>query len=156
LGDLLTLGSTAFWAFYITLMDLFNKGKNDFSITVQLVFLQFLFICIVSSITFFIFDYSNFFLKIDSKLISAVAYNGIIASFIVTMIHTGYQKFTTPVKASLIFSLEPVIASIASIYIFNINFKIIEMIGGLIMITGVLTSELGPFFFKKKVTLETN
>lgn len=148
LGDILTLFSTLFWAFYVTLMDKFTKNRTDFSFTVQVVFLQFLFICIVSVITFFIFDYGNFFLEINNKLIYAIAYNGIVASFFVTFIHTAYQKYTTPVKAALIFSLEPVVASIASIFLFKINFSFLEISGGLIMIFGVLTSELGPAIFK--------
>jgi drug/metabolite transporter (DMT)-like permease len=150
LGDLLTLFSTLFWAFYVTLMDLYTKDRTDFPFTVKLVFLQFLFICVVSTVTFFIFDFNNFFFKLDSNLISAIAYNGIIASFLVTFIHTGYQKYTTPVKAALIFSLEPVVASILSIFVFSITFQTIEILGAVIMIFGVLISELGPVFFKFK------
>jgi drug/metabolite transporter (DMT)-like permease len=156
LGDILTLFSTLFWAFYVTLMDVYTKDRTEFSFTVQLVFLQFLFICFVSSITFFIFDYDNFFFIIDSKLISAIAYNGIIASFFVTFIHTGYQKFTTPVKAALIFSLEPVVASIAAIFFFSIHFHWVEILGAMIMIIGVLTSELGPYIFKSRRTILNN
>ncbi|OGU57768.1 MAG: hypothetical protein A2X64_05765 [Ignavibacteria bacterium GWF2_33_9] len=156
LGDLLTLFSTLFWAFYVTLMDLFTKDETKLNFTVQMVFLQFLFICVVSSITFFVFDYSNFFFILDSKLVSAVAYNGIIASLFVTFIHTAYQKFTTPVKAALIFSLEPIVASITSIFVFSISFSGLEIMGGLIMISGVLTSELGPYIFRSHLFLRKN
>lgn len=152
LGDILTLFSTLFWAFYVTLMDLYTKDRTDFPYTVKLVFLQFLFICLVSTMTFFIFDFKSFFLKFDSNLISAIAYNGIIASFLVTFIHTGYQKFTTPVKAALIFSLEPVVASVVSIFVFSITFQSVEILGAAIMICGVLISELGPVLFKFKKT----
>ena len=149
LGDLLTLISTLFWAFYITYMDIFTRGRNDFKFTVQLVFLQFLIIVLFSTITFFIFDYNNTRFILSSKLLIALAYNGILASFIVTFIHTAYQKFTTPVKAALIFSLDPVIASIASIFIFNISFSFVEIVGALIMVAGVLISEIGKFIFNK-------
>ena len=156
LGDILTLFSTLFWAFYVTLMDLFTKDEHNLNFTVQMVFLQFLFICLVSSITFFIFDYNNFFFVFDSKLVSAVAYNGIVASLFVTFIHTAYQKFTTPVKAALIFSLEPVVASIAAIFVFSISFSLFEIFGGIIMIFGVLISELGPYIFRSNLILKRN
>lgn len=149
LGDLLTLISTIFWAIYISYMDIFTRNRNDKSFTVQVVFLQFAAIVLLSSITYFIFDFQNFHLNLSTKLISALIYNGVLASFVVTFIHTAYQKYTTPVKAALIFSLEPVIASIASIFVFSIKFSIIEIVGAMIMILGVLTSEIGHYLYKK-------
>jgi len=40
IGDLLTLISTFFWAFYIVYMDVFTKGKTDTNETMQLVVVQ--------------------------------------------------------------------------------------------------------------------
>jgi drug/metabolite transporter (DMT)-like permease len=154
-GDLLTLISTLFWAFYVSYMDIFTRERNDKSFTVQVVFLQFVAIILLSTLTYFIFDFQSYHLNLSTKLISALIYNGVLASFVVTFIHTAYQKFTTPVKAALIFSLEPVIASIASIFVFSIKFSVPEIIGAIIMIIGVLVSEIGHFFIKKH-SINTN
>lgn len=148
IGDILTLFSTFFWAFYITYMDIFTKDRTDTEHTAQLVFMQFLSLVAFSSISFLIFDIKSFQFDLHPKLIYAVLYNGIIASFILTFIHTAYQRFTTPIKAALIFSLEPVVASVASIFIFNSVFTLREILGAIIMFGGVLTSEIGPFIFK--------
>lgn len=149
LGDILTLISTVFWAFYITYIDILTKQKEGMQYTAQLVLLQFLVIIIMTTITFFIFDFKNFHFDLNKNLIIALLYNGLIASFIVTFLHTAYQKFTNPVKAALIFSLEPVIASLASIFVFGIVFSTREIIGAVIMIVGVLISEIGPMINNK-------
>lgn len=152
IGDVLTLFSTVFWAFYITYMDIFTKDKVGTDYTAQLVFMQFLSLVALSLISFLIFDLDSFFIDFHPNLIYAVLYNGIIASFLLTFIHTAYQKFTTPIKAALIFSLEPVVASVASIFIFASVFTTTEIIGAIIMFSGVLTSEIGPFIFKNFTT----
>ncbi len=144
-GDILTLFSTLFWAFYITYIDILTKQKEGMQYTAQLVFIQFLIIIAMTTITFFIFDFKSFHIDLNKNLIIALLYNGLIASFIVTFLHTAYQKFTNPVKAALIFSLEPVIASVASIFVFGIVFSTREILGAIIMIVGVLISEIAPF-----------
>lgn len=144
LGDVLTLISTAFWAFYITYMDIYTKGKTGVAFTSQLVLLQFVSLVGLSFISFLIFDLNSFHFEFNEKLIFSVLYNGVIASLLLTFIHTAYQRYTTPIKAALIFSLEPVIASIASIFIFDSIFTYREVIGATIMLIGVVTSEIGP------------
>lgn len=151
-GDILTLFSTVFWAFYITYMDKYTKDQIGTDFTAQLVFMQFLSLVVFSSISFLIIDLPNFHLDFHPNLIYALLYNGIIASFVLTFIHTAYQRFTTPIKAALIFSLEPVVASVASIFIFNLLFSFREILGAIIMIGGVLTSEIGPLIFRNIIT----
>ncbi len=152
IGDILTLFSTLFWAFYITYMDIFTKDRVGTDYTAQLVFMQFLSLVALSSISFVLFDINNFQFDLHPNLIYSILYNGVIASFVLTFIHTAYQRFTTPIKAALIFSLEPVVASVASIFIFNAVFSFREVIGAIVMFVGVLTSEVGPFIFKNYIT----
>lgn len=147
-GDVLTLLSTIFWAFYITYMDIYTKNKTGTDYTAQLVFLQFISLVVISLISFSLLDLNKFYLDLHPNLIYAVLYNGIIASFALTFIHTAYQRYTTPIKAALIFSLEPVVASVASIFVFNYVFSFREVIGAVVMFGGVLTSEIGPLIFK--------
>jgi drug/metabolite transporter (DMT)-like permease len=153
-GDIMTLFSTFFWAFYITLMDKFTKGVTDRNRTSQLVALQFSAALIPPLVTFFIFDLQNFSFNLSANLITALAFNGILASFVVTIIHTTVQRFTTPIKAALIFSLEPIVASILAVIIISELLAIREYIGALVLFTGLLVSELGPYiqnlFYKNK------
>jgi drug/metabolite transporter (DMT)-like permease len=149
-GDLLTAVSCIFWAIYITYMDVFTRGKEDFSETALLVIGQFLPAIPITLLMYFIFDY-GVPVKFTTSLISGLLYNGIIASFILTVIHTAVQRFTTPVKAALIFSLEPVFASIFAIMFIGEILKGNELSGGVILMFGVLISELAPMLFTKKI-----
>ncbi len=143
IGDLLTLLSTFMWAFYITFIDEFTKGKTGMALTSILVILQFFASALLSVITYFIFDYTESNIHFSNNLLIGLAFNGIMASFVVTFIHTAIQRFTTPVKAALIFSLEPVIANLTAIFFINeiLNFR--EYLGGFLLLSGVVISEIG-------------
>lgn len=149
-GDLFTLLSTIFWALYITCMDIFTKNKTTFSESAQLVMLQFIAAAPVSSIFFFIFEYQTLDLTFTPNLLISLAFNGIMASFIVTFIHTAVQKYTTPVKAALIFSFEPVMASIIAMIFLNEFLSLRGYIGAIILFSGIIISEVGPYLFGKK------
>lgn len=147
-GDLLTLFSTVFWALYISFMDIFTKGKSGKAYTSQLVIMQFLVSAPIAMIALLIFEH-NFAVTFSFPLIIGIAFNGILASFGVTFIHTSVQRYTSPVKAALIFSLEPVFASALAFFIFHSTVGIREVFGGIVLLSGVIISELGPFFSAK-------
>ncbi|MFA7626415.1 MAG: DMT family transporter [Candidatus Kapaibacterium sp.] len=145
-GDLLTLLSTVFWAFYITFMDKFtNKAVLEKNKTHKLVVLQFLAAILPPLATLILFELDNYSINFSTNLITALAFNGILASFAVTIIHTSVQRYTTPIKAALIFSLEPIVANALAVIIVNeiLNFR--EYAGAAILFSGLLISEIGPF-----------
>jgi len=151
IGDLLTLFSTFFWAFYLVYMNKFTEKVVNFFETSQLVVSQFLIVFIFSFLGATIFEKHNT-LHFNNQLILALLYNGIVASVILTSIHTSVQKYTTPVKAGLIFSLEPIFASIFALFIFNEILKAIEYLGAFLILLGVATSEFGGFISNEILT----
>jgi len=144
LGDFLTLLSTFFGAFYITFMDKFTKGSRDNNKTHQLVILQFVAAMLPAALTLLFLELQDFRFNLSVNLISALAFNGILASFLVTIIHTSVQRYTTPVKAALIFSLEPIVANGFAIIFINEILSGREYSGAAILFSGLLISELGP------------
>jgi drug/metabolite transporter (DMT)-like permease len=150
LGDFLTLLSTFFWAFYITLMDKYTKTNRGFNLTAAYVVMQFIAATPLAVVSFFILDFGDIYFNPTKDLFIALAFNGILASFFVTFIHTGVQKYTTPVKAALIFSLEPVIAGFIAALTLSEYLNIREYIGASIMMTGLFISEIGGFFEKRR------
>ncbi|MCX6152894.1 MAG: DMT family transporter [Candidatus Kapabacteria bacterium] len=143
IGDALTLGSTLFWAFYITYIDVFTRETDSFAITIRLVIIPFMVAVPISFLLFFIFEFQNLNFHISPHLIGALAYNGLIVSIVVTLIHTSVQKYTTPVKASLIFTLEPVFASIIAFLFINDQLSGREIAGAIVIFIGIISSELG-------------
>ncbi|MFP4368477.1 MAG: DMT family transporter [Bacteroidota bacterium] len=150
LGDILTLASTLFWAFYITYMDVFTRGRTEFAETAQFVILQFIGAAALCLVFFLLFELHELKINPGANLYISLAFNGIMASFLVTFIHTAVQKYTTPVKAGLIFSLEPVVASIIAVIVFSEIMTIRGYTGAVILLCGVLASELGSHFFSGK------
>jgi drug/metabolite transporter (DMT)-like permease len=148
IGDMLTLFSTLFWAFYITYMDVFTRGRSSKTETTQLVIFQLIAAAPISILYCALFELSNIKLVWSTGLLVSLAYNGIIASFLLTFIHTSVQRFTNPVKASLIFSLEPVFASILAVIFLKEIMYISEITGAVILMAGVLLSKVGDFQFK--------
>ncbi|MDC1068659.1 DMT family transporter [Candidatus Kapabacteria bacterium] len=152
IGDVYTVLSTFCWAFFITFLDKFTKDDHSFAYTIRLVFLQVVGTLLVCTIFFFGLDSesynSNFYL--DNELIISVVFNGLLASFLLMIIHTNYQRYTSPVKAALIFSLEPVFASIVALIFTTEVLTGLEYIGASVLFFGVLISELGSYIFKIK------
>lgn len=149
IGDVLTLFSTFFWAFYIVYMNIFTYDVKDFKTTMQIVISQFVVVFFAGLIGFLLFEINNK-IVFNSQLVAALIYNGIIATIVLTTIHTSVQKYTTPVKAAIIFSLEPVFASIFAIFIFNEILTFIEYLGAFLMLLGVFASEFGNLIFKRQ------
>lgn len=148
LGDFVTLLSTVFWAFYITLLDKYTKGKSDKNLTSQLVAMQFVAALLPAIISFFIFDFSNFKFNLSNDLIIAIAFNAVMASFVATFVQTKFQRYTSPIKAALIFSLEPIFANIFAIIVINEILSFREYTGAAILLCGLLISEIGPLLKK--------
>ena len=147
IGDVFTLISTIFWALYLTYMDVYTKNITKYEHTIQLVFMQFLIAAPIGLIGHFAFDMANFKFHLTSNLILALAYNGILASIILTIIHTSVQKYTTPIKAALIFTTEPVFATILAMIIISEIITFREITGGIIILSAVIISELGEYWF---------
>lgn len=151
LGDALTLLSTVCWALYITFMDVFTKNSTRREETAQLLFMQILATFPFPLITLFLFDSSHgFAINWTPSLILSLSFNAILATFLVTFIQTSVQRYTSPVKAALIYSLEPVIATYLAVMIAGEILSGAEYIGALIMMGGVLLSEFGKFIIPSK------
>ncbi|MGB9771104.1 MAG: DMT family transporter [Candidatus Kapaibacteriota bacterium] len=149
IGDILTLFSTFFWAFYIVYMNKFTNDVKEFKTTMQIVIAQFLVVFLASFIGMIGFE-TNLKIEFNESLVTALLYNGIIATVVLTTIHTSVQKYTSPVKAALIFSLEPVFASIFALIFFNEILKPIEYLGAILILFGVSISEFAGIFSKRK------
>jgi drug/metabolite transporter (DMT)-like permease len=146
LGDIMTLLSTIFWALYITFMDVFTRDKRGTAETMQMVMFQFIGALPIAAVCFLLLEtQSGIHLNFSNNLLVSLLFNGIAASFVLTIVHTSVQKFSTPVKASLIFSLEPIIACFIAFIAAGEVLSAIEFWGAVVMMLGVLSAEIGPY-----------
>lgn len=141
IGDLITVICPLAWAFYIIYVDVYT---NKFNIT-TLIFLQ-LWItaiaCLGAGIMFE--DFSSISFSIGE--VQSLLYMGIAATFLTTILLNRYQKETTPVRASIIYTWEQPAAVALSIIFINEQFNFMQIVGGTLMVAGILFSEIFSYF----------
>ncbi len=97
--------------------------------------------------------HSNFHMVWSKEIISALLYCSVLATILVLYLQIRFQKDTTATSVALIFSLEPVFASVIA-YAFNKEELSSAMIlGGGLVLLGILIPELWRKTFKRKLKL---
>lgn len=141
-GDALTLACAFFFALYIVYIDVFSK---KFSI-MHLVYLQ---ICTVAALSFvFTAAFESVRFDPSGNLLFALAYTAILATVVNTYLQTKYQQFTTPTRAAIIFTLEPVFAALLAFLILHEILGLQGVIGGAVILGGLIISELSDVLDK--------
>ena len=140
-GDVLTFICAFFYALYIVYLDIISK-KVDY---MPLVFMQVAFTAVGAIIFGMAFQFSGVdqtgFI-INKDVILAVLYTALLATVITTTLQTKYQKYTTPSKAGIIFSLEPIFAAIVAYFLLSEKISNFGYIGCIFIFCGLLISEL--------------
>jgi drug/metabolite transporter (DMT)-like permease len=136
LGDGLTLFTAVVFALYIVYLDIASKAMSP----MQLTFLQSASTGVFSIVAALGFERMVF--NPTSSMLVSLAFLTIFATIITTFIQTKYQKETTPTRAVIIFTVEPVWASIIAFLILDEQLGTLGILGGALIIGGVLVSEL--------------
>lgn len=140
-GDIITIICPFAWAFYIIYVDVYTN-RYDIS---TLIFLQLWVVVIISFILGFVFeDFSA--IGFSGGEITSFLFMGVLATFVTTILLNKYQKETTPVRASIIYTWEQPAAVILSIIFINEKFNYLQLAGGALMVTGMLFSESFEYF----------
>lgn len=135
-GDLLVLFCAVVFAFYIVYLDVFTKEHFDR----EIVFYQFVVTAIIGfGAAPFVEGREAVF---SMNAIGAVLYLSFFASTIAIFIQSKYQRETTPTKAAIIFTMEPVYAAIIAYLVLSESMSGIEVFGAGIMFAGLLFSEI--------------
>ena len=141
IGDFFTLICAIIFALYIVYLDMISH-KIDYKLLVlSQIFVTgifgWLFTCFLSLSGL---EKINF--NLNGTVIFAVIYTAIAATIIATTLQTKFQKFVTPTKAAIIFSLEPIFAALFAFFIINEKLSSFGFIGCIFIFTGLLVSEL--------------
>jgi len=136
-GDLLTLFCAVSFSLQVVLIQIYTK-KYDF---VTLTFIQILVTALLSIPSMFIFEKTK--LVYHPNLALAILICAIFATAFALFIQNRMQKETTAVKASLIYAMEPVFAAIFSFLLLGEVLGGLGILGGGLILTGMLSSELG-------------
>jgi drug/metabolite transporter (DMT)-like permease len=136
IGDILTLFCAVSYAIYIVYLDIFSKKHDVSNLTIlQLSVTSLLSIAVAPFV-------ETMEVHFTTGLVWALLYTSILATVFATYLQTKYQRDTTPVRAAIIFSMEPVLANVIAFFAFGEFVGYIGVIGGALIIAGLLTSEL--------------
>lgn len=144
LGDYLTLVSAVVFSLHIIALDDFTR-QDDFR---GLLFVQFAstgLFALVPSLWFEPFPRS-----LSLEAIASLLYLTLLATFALLYIQMRFQKETTPVRAAVIYSLEPVFASVFALLLLREQLGTREVVGGSLLVLGVLISELWGAFRQRR------
>jgi drug/metabolite transporter (DMT)-like permease len=82
------------------------------------------------------------FITWNSTIVLYLFITGILATAFALYVQAWAQRFTTPNRAALIFSLEPFFAALFAYWIMGQILTVREWIGGMLILAGILVSEL--------------
>ncbi|MCL5266528.1 MAG: DMT family transporter [Bacteroidetes bacterium] len=136
IGDVLTLVCAISYAIYIVYLDVYSK-KYDVS---KLTFLQLSETAVLSIVAAPFVETMHVHFTVG--FVWALLYTSILATVFATYLQTKYQRETTPVRAAIIFSMEPVLANVIAFFAFGEFVGVIGAFGGVLIVAGLLTSEL--------------
>jgi drug/metabolite transporter (DMT)-like permease len=80
----------------------------------------------------------------NHQVVFAIILTAVFATAVAFALQTWGQKYTTPTRTALIFSLEPVIALATAIAIGGENLTLSALLGGALILGGILVVELKP------------
>ena len=145
-GDFIVFLGSFCWGGHILIIDYYSKKVNP----VELSFLQFVVLTILSGICALFFEnetatMNNIFLSWKS-----IAYAGFLSSGIAYTLQMVGQKYTNPIVASLILSLEAVFAALAGYFILDEIMTSREFLGCSIVFLAIIFSQIPKDIFKKK------
>ena len=137
-GDILTFGCALGFAIHLIIQDKYTKQCR----TMFLFFPQLVTVSLLSFIFNGIFDTQKIIWT--EQLYMSLAITGILATLFGIGAMVWAQKIISPSRTAIIFSMEPVFAAIFAMAVIGEFLSLIEWIGGVLIILGVLYCELGP------------
>lgn len=135
-GDALTLVCAVVFALYIVYLDVISHEMT----ALQLTFIQVVSTAVFASLTTLLVE--DMFFRFSAGSVVSLIYLTGFATILSLYMQTRYQKDTTPTRAVIIFSIEPVFASIIAWWLLSEYLGSLGIVGAALIIAGVLISEL--------------
>jgi drug/metabolite transporter (DMT)-like permease len=145
LGDFFTFLCAIIFALTVVYLDIVSKKYHYKFLT----FLQTFTTSMLAGMFVFIFNFAgieNLYVNINSNVVIAIIYTSIFATVINILLQTKYQKEVTPTKAGILYSLEPIFATLLAFIILSEQITTFGIIGAIFIFMGLVISE-----FKKEV-----
>jgi drug/metabolite transporter (DMT)-like permease len=147
-GDGLTLICAAIFGLYIVLLDVYSREGNVWHMN----FMQFTVTALGALAVSFAFE--DISVNLTPSLIGAIGYLALLATLYTITVQARYQKDTTPTRAAIIFSVEPVFAAGFAYLVSGEMIGTLGIFGGILVVGGLIVSELSDVLFKRRKSVE--
>jgi len=137
-GEFLTLICAFLFALHIIFTGKYSKEVNVY----LLVLVQLLTVTLLSLVFSLSLDITTFDLNYDYTFFKAVIVTAVFATVYAFLIQTYMQQFTTATKTAIIFTMEPVSASIYAYFVGGEILTSIQISGAVLIIVATLIAEL--------------
>ncbi len=145
-GDILVVICSVFVALHIIGLDVFTKGYDARALT----FVQISTMAVLGCLGSLAFEPTSWPQEWTSSLVFAFAITAIFATAYAFWAMTTFQNRTTPTRAALIYTLEPVFAAIFSVWLAGDRLTSIGWFGGAMIVVGMIVAEVWPLVAKKR------
>jgi len=149
-GDLLVVICSIFIALHILGLDFFTKGYDGKALT----FVQIATAALLYLVGSLFFEPVSWPQTWSGSLIFAFLITSVFATVYAFWAMTTFQNRTTPTRAALIYTLEPVFAAIFSVWLAGDRLTAIGWFGGALIVFGMVFAEAWPLFYSKKTALD--
>ena len=144
-GDFLVVICSVFVALHIIGLDVFTKGYDGRALT----FVQIATMAVLSCIGSLLFEPVSLPQVWTGSLIFAFIITSVFATAYAFWAMTTFQKRTTPTRAALIYTLEPVFAAVFSVWLAGDRLTSIGWFGGGLIVIGMIVAEVWPLIARK-------
>lgn len=148
IGDFFCLLTAIVYSIYLVLNGKFTKSVDSIAFGIY----QMGFAAIISGVLSLLFETPT--IPTTTSGWMALLYLGVVSSAIGFIGQTYAQQYTTPIHTGLIFSLEPIFASLFAILFLHEPLTARLIIGGIFIFGGNILAQLEQFYEYKKIKLE--
>lgn len=145
-GEFYTVICAFLFAAQIALTSYYVKFCNIYILVVM----QFLSVTVLSLLAGVFLDKQILPNSWSDTFIFAVLLTAVFATVFAFFVQTAMQRFTTPAKTAIIFTMEPVSAGIAGYFYANEALSALQLFGAFLILGGVLVAELGTYLRDKR------
>jgi drug/metabolite transporter (DMT)-like permease len=138
-GDLFTFGGAVGYAFYVVLLDRATRICHPGEVTLVQMFVCGILALVLSPLV------ETPVLVLSWRLAGALLYLVMLGSIVALALMNWFQRRLSPLRAVLIYSLEPVFAAFIGWTMFGTGMSVREIIGAFFILSGILVSDLWDF-----------
>lgn len=146
-GELYTLICAFMFAIHIVYTDRFAKKYN----VLLLAMIQLSTVAVLSFVAALVYDHKIMPHSFDGLFLDALIVTVLFATVFAYGVQTAMQRYTTPAKTAIIFTMEPLSAGVFGYYFADEVFSFAQLSGAFMILFGMLLAELGTYFRNKKL-----